>query len=156
MTTPKPSPRFKEYVQKILACGHWRSGGPNGSHGGLLIHSGTGETIVYQTHDGGNDLNSARNFAADAGKRCGCQFVEHRRRRPGKGRAQTTGFSITGEDNEDALSDLNDLLVRHDSLLSRLRSMATAPEWKKQALAGELVAVRAEIARYGVIPMEVA
>ena len=76
---PKPSPRFAEYVRKMSACGHWTFTGKTGTDKAILEHDGV--TVAYQLHDGGNDWNGPRNFAAEAQRICGCRLIEHRGRK---------------------------------------------------------------------------
>lgn len=79
--TPKPSRRFSEYVRKI-ACDEWESGfDPIGNDKGILRHRATGQTVAYNLHDGGNDWNGPRNFAAAVQRICGCPLIEARGRK---------------------------------------------------------------------------
>lgn len=78
----RPSPRFRPYVEKVMSCGHWLDTGRVVSGDcAVLIHETTGHTIAYGLHDGGNDYNGARNFAAEAQAVCGCTFLQPRNRR---------------------------------------------------------------------------
>lgn len=92
---PKPSGRFWEYVRKVKSCGHWECDGRKGSDVAVIRHVASGATLAYQLHDGGNDLNSARNFAASAQQVCGCKFVEQRSRKRSRKAPELTGFSPT-------------------------------------------------------------
>ena len=79
----QPSARFRPYVAKLLACGHWAIPNQRIINGdcAILIHKKTGATVAYGLHDGGNDINGPRNFAALAGQICGCAFIEPRGRK---------------------------------------------------------------------------
>lgn len=82
-----PSRRFRPYVKKVMACGHWEDAEDcTGNDKAILRHVVTGLTVAYHLHDGGNDQNAPRNFAADAGAICGCSFIEHRNRRRSRNR----------------------------------------------------------------------
>lgn len=76
---PKPSSRYAEYVRKLAACGHWKFAGIVGGDKAVLDHDGT--TVSYGMHDGGNEHNGPRNFAAEAQKVCGCTFIQPRGRK---------------------------------------------------------------------------
>ena len=93
MTTwPKPSPRFAEYVRKVKACGHWQHTETRADRA-ILRYVTSGQTIAYSLHDGGNEKNGARNFAAEAQATCGCKFVEARNRKPSRKRWKGTKYS---------------------------------------------------------------
>lgn len=119
----KPSKRYSEYVPAILSCGHWEETGTLSKHSHAVIrHTATGATSAYATHDGGNDYNAARNFAADCGRVCGCDFVEHRNRRRSRKADQVTGFTVpTGSAEPEFITKLWE---RHRTILEGLHSMA--------------------------------
>lgn len=95
---PKASPRYAEYVRKLKACGHWYFAGlSRGEHDAILRHRRTGRTVSYPSHDGGNEYNGARNFAAQAGQICGCTFVEHRGRKRSRKVDRSPRFITTRE-----------------------------------------------------------
>lgn len=85
---PKPSKRFSCYVRKIT-CGEWEALGPSGAggHSAILRHT-SGATVSYALHDGGNDLNAPRNFAAEVQRICGCKLIEPRGRKRGRQKPQ--------------------------------------------------------------------
>jgi len=76
----KPSRRFAEYVRKIV-CDEWEDLGVRGNDLGVLRHKPSGITVAYALHDGGNEWNGPRNFAADVQKVCGCRLIEPRGRK---------------------------------------------------------------------------
>lgn len=81
MNTPvKPSKRYAEYVRKIT-CSDWEYVGTKGGDKAVLRHVPTGETVAYCLHDGGNDYNGPRNFAAQVQRICGCRMIEARGRK---------------------------------------------------------------------------
>lgn len=127
-SAPKPSKRFSEYVPKILACGHWEATGKIVGNHLAEIRSTTGaESIFYGLHDGGNDLNSARNFATKAQRVCGCKFIEPRRRNAGRS-TRTTQAAINGRATTD---DRNDQVraARRQALVNRARALKVAWEF---------------------------
>lgn len=76
----KPSKRYAEYVRKIT-CDEWDEAGTTGNDKGVLRHKATGATVAYCLHDGGNDWNGPRNFAAEVQRICGCRLIEARGRK---------------------------------------------------------------------------
>lgn len=76
---PKPSSRYAEYVRKLAACGHWTFTGITGGDKAVLRHGR--ESVAYGMHDGGNERNGPRNFAAAAQRACGCTFIQPRGRK---------------------------------------------------------------------------
>lgn len=76
---PKPSSRYAEYVRKLAACGHWKFTAIVGGDKAVLSHGR--ESVAYGMHDGGNDKNGPRNFAAEAQRACGCTFIQPRGRK---------------------------------------------------------------------------
>lgn len=130
----RPSSRFREYVKKVMACGHWADGEQAiGGDKAVLIHSSTGKTIAYQLHDGGNDWNSARNFATEAGAICGCSFVENRNRRRSRKAPETTDFNIARAQREQASwhgewgPQIDRAHERRDAATVRLREIKASP-----------------------------
>lgn len=77
---PKPSTRYSQYVRLII-CDEWESLGRRGNDKGVLRHKVTGKTVAYNLHDGGNDWNGPRNFAAEVQRECGCRLIEARGRK---------------------------------------------------------------------------
>lgn len=77
----KPASRAAQYVRAAMKCGHWEDAERADHHQAFLRHIATGEEIGYPRHDGGNDLNAARNAAAAMGALCGCVFVQPRGRK---------------------------------------------------------------------------
>ncbi len=92
----RPSARFRPYVVAALRCGHWEAVDKLIDHGAhsLLRHKGSGKTITYGLHDGGNEWNGARNMAKALGDICGCSFIENRNRKRSRKKDQVSGFSI--------------------------------------------------------------
>lgn len=78
--TYKPSPRYSEYARKIK-CDEWECAGKTGDDKAVLRHTRTGVTVAYGLHDGGNDWNGPRNFAAAVQAACGCRLIEPRGRK---------------------------------------------------------------------------
>lgn len=147
-SVPKPSKRFSEYVPKILACGHWEATGRLVGNHLAEIRSTTGaESIFYSLHDGGNDMNSARNFATKAQRLCGCKFIEPRRRNAGRSTRPVTGAPVNGRASGD---DLRDLVrdARRQTLVNRAQALKAA--WEFASLPetrNELVKVLNDIAK---------
>lgn len=147
-SAPKPSKRFSEYVPKILACGHWEATGRLvGNHLAEIRSTIGAESIFYALHDGGNDLNSARNFATKAQRLCGCKFIEHRRRNAGRSTRPVTGAPVNGRASEDDLRDrVRD--ARRQTLVNRAQALKVA--WEFASLPetrNELVKVLNDIAK---------
>jgi len=90
---PKPSSRYREYVDKVRACGHWEFSHIDGKNHAVLTHAPTGQAVSYAMHDGGSEWNSPRNFASQAGRVCGCSFVEARGRKRSRKAPQLSGYS---------------------------------------------------------------
>ena len=88
---PKPSSRYAEYVRKLAACGHWKFTGIVGGDKAVLSHRGA--TVTYGMHDGGNDYNGPRNFAAAAQRACGCTFVQPRGRKRSRKAVTASGIN---------------------------------------------------------------
>lgn len=84
----------------MLACGHWKQTGAATNHTAEIQHTTTGQSLWYQTHDGGNEWNAARNFAAEAQALCGCKFIEPRGRKRSRKAIRGTGFNLN-----DAVAD---------------------------------------------------
>lgn len=82
-----PSKRYAEYVRKIT-CGEWRPDGLRGNDKAVLRHT-SGATVAYGLHDGGNEWNGPRNFAAEVQRICGCQLIEPRGRKRSRKSAAT-------------------------------------------------------------------
>lgn len=145
---PKPSRRFAEYVRRVSACGHWRQTGRRRSDAVEIEHVETGRTLWYGTHDGGNDLNSARNFAADAQRECGCRLVEARGRKRSRKAVRVSGFGLTATYSHSTQQDV-DRLVREwhevDGRLSQIEHIAHAATRDDVAQARELIKRRAVI-----------
>lgn len=76
----KPSSRYAEYVRKIQ-CDEWECAGKSGNDKAVLRHMPSGVTVAYNLHDGGNDWNGPRNFAAEVQRACGCRLIEPRGRK---------------------------------------------------------------------------
>lgn len=88
---PKPSSRYAEYVRKLAACGHWEFTGITGGDKAVLSHGR--ESVAYGMHDGGNDRNGPRNFAAAAQRACGCTFIQPRGRKRSRKAIEVSGFN---------------------------------------------------------------
>lgn len=89
-----PSKRFSEYVTKMRRCGHWEETGAFSDHGAEIRHINSGESLWFHMHDGGNEINSSRNFATAASRLCGCKFIEPRGRKKSRKAVQSSGFNL--------------------------------------------------------------
>lgn len=147
----KPSPRFAEYVRKIT-CDHWETAGVSNNDRAVLRHKATGQTVSYALHDGGNDRNGGRNFAADVQRICGCRLLEVRGRKRSRKAVRPSGFSIGGTHNDPRLSEEIDLLNEtHKAQRSeweRLTASPTRPNAERaRVLIGEIAETEASLER---------
>jgi hypothetical protein len=140
----RPSKRYRPFVQALLSCGHWRIPDVKGNgHQAPIEHIGTGRRLWYETHDGGNDINSARNFASAAGKICGCTFVQPRQRKRSRKAFRGSGFENGPRFVTFGCRRIDDLMARHDEIVEDLRRLGdTAPAGHKFNLARELGEIR--------------
>lgn len=120
----KPSARFSEYVTKMRRCGHWEETGAVTSHTGEIRHIDSGQSLWFHTHDGGNEMNAARNFAAEASQLCGCRFIEPRGRKKSRKAAELSGFSLDSAVRANAqwggrVSEASERIEEIDTLIKR-------------------------------------
>lgn len=124
------SPRYAEYVGKIAHCGHWELTGKQTSDIVQIRRIGTSQTLAYGTHDGGNNWNGPRNFAAQAQRACGCRFVSPRNRKRSRKKVETSGFSVEAARREQSSwrrrfgADLDALIRRRYELIDQMRADA--------------------------------
>lgn len=138
--SPKPSPRFAEYVRKIK-CGEWESLGPLGSDKGALRHTHTGQTVAYNTHDGGNEWNGARNFALTVQRICGCRLIEPRGRKRSRKAFRPSGFRVeTSRPNPAVSARITELDERHAELRKRWDDLTANPTRENALAARQLLA----------------
>lgn len=129
MDWPKPATRYAEYVRKVKACGHWEYDKSTGRDKAVLRHK-SGATVAYNLHDGGNDWNGARNFAAEAGRACGCKFIESRGRKKSRKKIETSGFSLDAATREQRTfhaargEDIERHTAERDRLVEEMRDAA--------------------------------
>lgn len=128
MSWPTPGPRHAEYVRKIAKCGHWEFVKTTGGDKAVLAHRASGQTIAYGLHDGGNDYNSARNFATEAQRICGCRFIESRGRKRSRKKIETSGYQPRKTQSElDRSIEIDALLAEFADVDSRLYSYRVMP-----------------------------
>lgn len=124
---PKPSSRYREYVDKVRACGHWEFSHIDGKSHAVITHTATNQTAAYALHDGGSERNAPRNFATQAGRVCGCSFVEARGRKRSRKAPQLSGYSPrksltereTAEEVDALQDELADLRGRFERCLAK-------------------------------------
>lgn len=104
-----PSKRYAEVLSKIT-CDHWVCEGRN-DHQAFIRCILNGVRLSYGTHDGGNEWNSARNFAADMEKACGCRLIDHRNRRRSRKAFRPSGYTPRKSQTEREISDEITVLV---------------------------------------------
>lgn len=120
----RPSPRFAEYVRKVMACGHWEDAElVEGNHIAFMQHIDSGARIAYQIH-GGNEPNAARNMARDAERICGCRFLEHRGRK--KSRKAIDNPLERRRAEGDAQRRINDLITEEREVREAITRARTA------------------------------
>lgn len=126
--SPRPSARYRPFVQKLLACGHWRMTNrtTDGGAKGVLEHVDSAATVCFATSDNGHEWNNARNMAHDAERICGCSFVEHRNRRRSRKAPERSGFSLEGTRRNDTGEDAR--RARHGDLLGAQQATITTLE----------------------------
>lgn len=132
--SPRPSPRYRPFVSAMLACGHWEQTDRtyDGGARAILRHKASGRTISYATHDTGNDSNGARNMAHDAGRICGCTFIQHRSRKRSRKAPQRSGFNLY--DSRDTSEHEQRRLDRHAELVAaQLRTVERIEQLRQQA-----------------------
>lgn len=122
---PKPSRRFSEYVRKI-SCDEWTSLGKGRDDVGVLQHE-SGVTVAYGLHDGGNDINGPRNFAAEVQRICGCHLIEARGRKRSRKADQTSGFSIAGTRPSATGDTVLALQLAHEHQRERWQKLIQSP-----------------------------
>ncbi len=145
---PKPSPRFAEYVRKMSACGHWTFTGRTGTDKAVLEHDGV--TVAYQLHDGGNDWNGPRNFAAEAQRACGCKFIESRGRKKSRKAFRPSGFSVEGTYSNSTQRRVDHLVNkwhRVDARFAEIEALGEAAPRDLISEARDLIADRSAIER---------
>lgn len=129
-TWPTPSARYRQYVDKVRACGHWVFVRMDGKAHAVIEHVATGQTWTYSTHDGGSEHNAARNFAKSVGDICGCVFIENRNRRRSRKAPQVSGFSLARAARESAAfhravdGEVGDLIRKRDRLIAEMKRLA--------------------------------
>lgn len=135
--SPRPSRRYAEYVRKI-ACHEWTVVGLVGGDKVVLRHT-SGATAAYGTHDGGNEWNGPRNFAADVQKACGCKLIEPRGRKRSRKRATSLDAELTAARRRHALSfqkraDERDELARAERERERQAAASAADDRRRRSI----------------------
>ncbi len=144
----KPSRRYAEYVRRI--CNEWEPAGVSGNDLALIRHIPTGTVLAYGLHDGGNDHNSARNFASDVQRVCGCRLIEVRGRKRSRKAVRPSGFRLDDKRSNVAAQDrIADLSARHNELRRIWNDLVSDPCRTNALLArevlAEIVVVEAEL-----------
>lgn len=113
----RPSKRYAEYIRRIK-CDHWVADDkPVGNDKAVLRCVLNDATAAYGLHDGGNDWNGPRNFAADIQKGCGCQIIESRGRKKSRKAIRPSGFSVASAHSPSPTStEVEALMSQHDEL----------------------------------------
>ncbi len=122
----RPSTRFASVVRAMRRCGHWEITGRTNAHAAEIRHAESGESLWFAIHDGGNDVNAVRNFASDAGRICGCTFVEPRGRKAGRRspHAAGGGFRMPSRPGPSpAQRDIDTLLDQRASLIEEIDTL---------------------------------
>lgn len=135
----RPSKRYSEYV-RLIKCDHWVADDkPVGNDKAVLRCTLNGKTVAYGLHDGGNDWNGPRNFAAEVEKCCGCRIIQPRGRKRSKKAIETSGFSIAGTRPSASGDTVLALQLAHEHQRERWQELIKSPTAVNAAEARELL-----------------
>lgn len=129
-----PSKRYAEVLRKVT-CDHWVPEERRNSHQAWLVCVLNGVRLSYGTHDGGNEWNSARNFAADMEKACGCKLIDHRNRRRSRKAFRPSGYTPKKSSNEcEIAEEIEALIAEWDAIEALFESAVMSGERPDDAL----------------------
>lgn len=136
----KPSKRYAEYV-RLIKCDRWVADDKAvGNDKAILRCVLNGATVAYGLHDGGNEWNGPRNFAAEVQKACGCQIVEHRGRKKSRKAIKPSGFQLTKAPSCATSGEIERLTAQHDAQRGEWVELVANPSRNAASRARDLMA----------------